>query len=512
MKTHRKDRENILDSMILAGLFIAVIYWVLDSILNIFFSNKYNLIAELIGPDLYDIYIRVVVLCLILIFGSHAQSTINRMRRTRDVLRASDERYRALFEHNPIETITVDNDARVTGYNLAKARSGGRLPNIGDIMYRDYAGKHKRDMNQELMASMASGQSREFPEQKYDDKYLHIRIAPFSKGAIITSMDITEQKRLQNQLQQTQKMEAIATLAGGIAHQFNNILSGITGNTELLENDYQDDGNIRKHTARILNSAHRMARLNDQLLAHARGGKYRPSQVTLSQLVRDTLDVLKPGLNPRIDVATDFQTDIPLVMADLTQFQMVFSAVLNNAYEAIDDNGHIRISLSQEAFDAAYTDNHPGLNPGRYVVLTVEDDGKGMDDDTKGRIFEPFYTTKHQGRGLGMAAVYGIVKNHDGWIGVESTVGKGTSVRILLPVLTGVLQKNKKKKIPDAAKGPGVILIIDDENDVLEASRAILERLGYAVLEARTHGGKAMSKNQGNPTGYQNIASNRLCR
>ena len=165
MKIHRKDRESILDSMIIAGFFIAVIYWVLDSILNIFFSNKYNIIAELIGPDLYDIYIRIVVLCLILIFGSHAQSTINRMRRTRDILHASDERYRALFEHNPIETIIVDKDARVTGYNLAKARSGGRLPNTGDIMYRGYAGKHKRDMHQELKECIASGQSREFPDK-----------------------------------------------------------------------------------------------------------------------------------------------------------------------------------------------------------------------------------------------------------------------------------------------------------------------------------------------------------
>jgi CheY-like chemotaxis protein len=173
-------------------------------------------------------------------------------------------------------------------------------------------------------------------------------------------------------------------------------------------------------------------------------------------------------------------------MADGTQIQMVFSAVLNNAYEAIDDSGHINISLSQEAFDAAYADNHPGLNPGKYVALKVEDDGKGMDDDTKGRIFEPFYTTKLQGRGLGMAAVYGIVKNHDGWIGIESALGKGTSVRILLPVLAEVAQNDREKIIPDAAKGPGAILVVDDEDDVLDVSRSILERLGYTVLEART--------------------------
>ncbi len=229
-----------------------------------------------------------------------------------------------------------------------------------------------------------------------------------------------------------------------------------------------------------------MARLNDQLLAHARGGKYRPSPVALPQLLRDTLDVLRPGLNPQVEVATDFQTDISLVMADVSQIQMIFSAVLNNAFEAVDGSGHIKISLRQKGFDAAYAGNHPGLNPGKYVVLKVEDDGKGMDDDTQGRIFEPFYTTKHQGRGLGMAAVYGIVKNHDGWIGVESVSGEGTCVRILLPVLTDVLQEDKKKIIADVVKGPGTILIIDDEDDVQEVSRTILERLGYGVLEART--------------------------
>ena len=110
--------------MIIAGFFIATIYWVLDSILNIFFSNKYNIVAELFGPDLYDIYIRVVVLCLFLIFGSHAQSTINKLKKARDTLSANEERSRALFEYNPIETIIVDNDARVTGYNLAKEKSG----------------------------------------------------------------------------------------------------------------------------------------------------------------------------------------------------------------------------------------------------------------------------------------------------------------------------------------------------------------------------------------------------
>ncbi len=440
MKTQLNDQDGITDSMIIAGFFIAIIYWVLDSILNIFFSNKYNIIAELIGPDLYDIYIRAVVLCLFILFGAHAQTTINRLRRARDFLRSSDERYRALFDHNPIETIIVDTNARVTGYNLAKQNSGDRLPKYGDVMYKDYAGRHQIEMYKELRECIVSGQSREFYEQKYGDKYLHIRIAPFSNGAIITSIDTSEQKRLQNQLRQTQKMEAIATLAGGIAHQFNNILSGITGSTELLENDYRQDENIRKYTERMRQAAHRMTRLNDQLLAYARGGKYRPCPIALNELVEDTLAVLKPDIDSHIFLETDFSPNLSPVMGDGTQIQMVVSAVLNNASEAIEGTGHIKISLKEESFDDAYAEKHPGLKPGRYVVLRIADDGKGMDEEAQGKIFDPFFSTKLQGRGLGMAAVYGIVKNHNGWIGVESEPGKGTSVRILLPVITETFQ------------------------------------------------------------------------
>ena len=148
--------------------------------------------------------------------------------------------------------------------------------------------------------------------------------------------------------------------------------------------------------------------------------------------------------------------------------------------------------MNREIIDAAGADQHPGLYPGEFVVLKVDDDGKGMDKDTRSRIFEPFYTTKHQGRGLGMAAVYGIVKNHDGWIGVESIAGKGTQVRILLPVLKDGFQKDREDTVPHADKldrVAGTVLVVDDEDDVLESNRAILERLGFAVLEASTGAG-----------------------
>ena len=482
------NRKRILDSMMLAAIFIATAYWIIDSILNIFFFNKYNIIAELIGADLYNIYIRVVVLCLFIIFGSHAQASINKFRKTEKSLKEGEERYRTLFEYNPIETITVDHDARVTGYNLAKINSGDKVPQIGNIMYKDYAGKHDINMYNELMECIKSNISKEFPEQKYNDNFLYIRIAPFSNGAIITALNITNQKRLQTQLQQAKRMDAISTLAGGIAHQFNNILSGITGNTELLQMEYEGDNKIKEFGERLFGLTTRMTNLTSQLLAYARGGKYQERQLSVGELVKETLPLIEHSMNQSIKVVMNLEKDIPIIKADATQLQMVFSAVMSNASEAIEKSGSIRVAVQKKDVDVKYAMQHPGLKVGQYVRLTVEDDGKGLDSESKERIFEPFYSTKLQGRGLGMAASYGVIINHGGWIEIDSEPGKGAVVSIYLPVSadTEEVLLRKKKEIAEISKGEGTILIIDDEEEVLETSRLALEYLGYKVLTVNT--------------------------
>ncbi len=488
MQNKKQNRKSILDSMMLAAIFIATAYWILDSILNIFFFNKYNIVAELIGADLYNIYIRVVVLCLFIIFGSHAQASINKLRLAQKSLKEGEERYRTLFEYNPIETITVDHDARVTGYNLVKANSGNKVPEIGDIMYKDYAGKHNISMYNELMECMKSNISKEFPEQKYNGNVLYLRIAPFSKGAIITALNITKQKQLQTQLEQAKKMDAISTLAGGIAHQFNNILSGVTGNTELLQMEFAGNKKIIKYSDRLFGLTHRMTRLTSQLLAYARGGKYLEKQLSITELVEETLLLLKHSMNQSVKVVMDLKKDIPIIKADATQLQMVFSAVINNAAEAIEGSGSIRVSLQNKDVDDKYAMQHPGLKVGQYVQLTVEDDGKGLDRETMERVFEPFFSTKHQGRGLGMAASYGIIINHGGWIEIDSGPGKGAVVNIYLPASaeTEEVSLSEEKEISNISKGEGTILIIDDEEEVIDTCRLVLEHLGYKVLTAKT--------------------------
>ncbi len=314
-------------------------------------------------------------------------------------------------------------------------------------------------------------------------------------GIVSVVRDLSEQKKieeekekLQTQLQQTRKMEAIATLAGGIAHEFNNALTGVVGNIELLEMRLPDNKIVTGHTEAMKSSSHRMANLTSQLLAYARGGSYQAKTISLSDFVEETLPVIKPNIGPSIRIDTDLPRDIFKVNVDSTQMQMVLSAVVSNSSEAIEGDGRIRVITSNEEIDAEFAKSQPELNPGRYVCLTVEDDGEGMDEEALNKIFDPFYTTKFIGRGLGMAAVYGIIRNHNGSISVESEPGRGTVVRIYFPVFEDIEEELSEKPSEEVRviSGTGTILVIEDEETVMNVIRAVLERLGYRMMEAKT--------------------------
>lgn len=297
-----------------------------------------------------------------------------------------------------------------------------------------------------------------------------------------------EKQNLESRIQQSQVMESIATLAGGVAHQFNNALAGISGNIELLEIALIEGRDLGKYSERIKALVGNMTHLTDQLLAYARGGKYQPKTFSLNDLVKESLPMIHHRNNPTIRIETELPYNVSKVKADFTQIQMVLSAVVGNSIESIAESGHILIRTINKKLSADLALDYPGLNEGNYACIAIEDDGKGMDEDTKSRLFEPFFTTKFQGRGLGMAAVYGIVKNHGGWISVESTLGKGTSVFLLLPA---VVEKTEQEKvlINRISKGSGNILVVEDEDMVMDVSSAMLEALGYHVLGARTGNG-----------------------
>jgi len=305
-----------------------------------------------------------------------------------------------------------------------------------------------------------------------------------------TAQDMTEIRRLQEQLQEAQKVKAISTLAGGIAHQFNNALTPIIGHIELLQMKYGEDDAIMKTLKRMETSALHMSHLTSQLLAYARGGKYHPRTMPLTDFVKDTLPLIEPTLNPEVQMETDLPARTVAVKIDPTQMQMVLSAIVANSNDAIDGKGRISVSVREAELDDSFVKDHPELSPGTYAILAVEDDGRGMDEETRNRIFEPFFTTRFFGRGLGMAAVQGIVAHHGGSIVVDSAVGKGTTVRIYLPAAgpEGAKQESQATEPPaaDLTSGEGTILIIEDEAPVLEINREIVERLGYRVLVATT--------------------------
>lgn len=244
--------------------------------------------------------------------------------------------------------------------------------------------------------------------------------------------------KLESQLKQAQKMAAVASLAGGIAHQFNNALTVITGSLDLLEADGLNE-KTDEHVQPMKKAADQMARLTRQLLAYARGGKYNTESIFLNELVEDCLPLVKSFLNPPITIEIDLPSDLPPIIADRDQMQIALLAILANASEAIDKQGVVRITCRRELMTNERIKAFAGLAPGIYVSLTVADNGKGMNEETRRRVFEPFFTTHFPGRGLGMAAVYGIVKNHDGWISIESQVDHGTEVCIYLPAVGSMI-------------------------------------------------------------------------
>ena len=306
-----------------------------------------------------------------------------------------------------------------------------------------------------------------FETTRSGEAYLEVVITPmehgtdrFAGGYLFQIQDITQRKLAEQEKKelQTQRMKSISTLAGGIAHDFNNALSGITINLDLLKMDLPNMASITQYLDSMNNAAQRMVHLTDQLLAYARRGKYCPKNISLSKFVKETLPMILNKFDSAIHVETNLAGDISNIKADIPQMYMVLSAVVTNAAEAIEDRGHIIITTETKDVEEGFAKYRPGLKPGRYVCLMVQDDGTGMDAEAQHKIFEPFFTTKFQGRGLGMAAVYGIIKNHEGWISVDSQLDKGTVVRIYLPVVQPTSNQLEKSHA-DSEKGTDASLI-----------------------------------------------------
>ena len=295
--------------------------------------------------------------------------------------------------------------------------------------------------------------------------------------------DISEKQRLETQLQQAQKMESIGTLAGGIAHNFNNLLMGIQGNASIMFLDIDSSHPRHKNLKNIEKLIDNGAKLTAQLIGYAREGKYEVKPINLNQLVKEMSDTF--GMTKKeITVHQELSEDLHGIEADQGQIEQILLNLYVNAVEAMPGGGDLFLK-TMNITDKDMTGKLYKANPGNYVLLSVKDTGVGMDKETRKRIFEPFFTTKGlaSGTGLGMASAYGTVKGHGGYIDVDSEKGKGTTFSIYLPATEEMIEQ-KKVLSDELVKGKGTVLLVDDEEMVLEAGKELLNHLGYEVLLA----------------------------
>ena len=420
---------------------------------------------------------------------------IEERRRVEAELRESQVRYRALFRHSPFRTIIVDRDGQVTDFHPGTVEPGTeavRSPQPGDRMYtKDFAGRHNVDMRRELMTAMESGQPKRFDDLTYEDRILSVIISPFAEGAIITSFDVTEQKRaeeekkkFENQVLQAQKLEAVGTLAGGIAHDFNNILWIITGNTELAEVTLEKAHPAQHNLKRIEQASQRAKDLVAQILSFSRQSAQEKRPLKINAIVKESLKLMRASLPATIDIRQNIPSESPTVLADLSQINQVIVNLCTNAAHAMREKGGILdVSLVEINLDDDEEARRQGLGPGKYAILSVMDTGHGIAAEDLDRIFDPFYSTKQvdEGTGLGLSVTHGIVKDHGGTITVHSKPETGTTFHILLPIL-----QEEKDPAPGASfdaipKGSERVLFVDDDQGLLDMGETILRRLGYRV-------------------------------
>jgi PAS domain S-box-containing protein len=304
-----------------------------------------------------------------------------------------------------------------------------------------------------------------------------------------------ERAALNAKLQQAQRLESLGLLAGGVAHDFNNLLVGILGNAELAKRALAPEDPRRSVIDGIRVAATRAAALCSQLLAYTGRGRREIGAVDLGQIARETPEVIPTSTLGKAEIVYDLAPGLALLTGDITQIQQVVTNLLTNACEALaEGRGTVRVSTGrcEISIDDAREMGLPNDAPsGPYVYLEVADDGVGMDEATRSAMFDPFFTTKFTGRGLGLAALQGIVRSHGGCVQVVSDLGKGTSVRVILPAGAALTTAEAKRELrPGTDVARGRLLLIDDDAAVRDATRAMLEGIGYEVVAA-ANGGEA---------------------
>jgi len=422
---------------------------------------------------------------------------ISERKAAEEALRESEERYRLLVE-NANDAIFIIEDGIIKFPNLKTEEMTGysekelsEIPFINIIHPDDREMILKRRRKRLLGEKPPSTYSFRMINKSGDELLVQINtvlIAWEGRPATINFIrDITEQKRLEAQLQQAQKMEAMGTLAGGIAHDFNNLLMGIQGRTSLMLMDSDASHSYFEHLKGIEDYIISAADLTKQLLGFARGGKYEIKPTDLNELIINE-NRMFGRTRKEINIQEKLEENLWSVEVDQRQIEQVLLNIYVNAWQAMPGGGDLYIQTENTIIDEEYSKSYQ-VALGKHVKISITDTGMGMDEAIQQRIFDPFFTTKEMGRGtgLGLASAYGIIKNHNGFIDVYSEKGEGTTFNIYLPA--SEKQAVKEKEIDEElVSGTETILFVDDEDMIIEVAQGVVESLGYNVLTAR--GGK----------------------
>ncbi len=422
---------------------------------------------------------------------------ISELIEARNAVEQSEKRYRLLLEKAPLGVLTMNADGSIAELNAkfleivdAPSEEAVRDMNLladPGLVEAGIACRFQQCLEEGVTGIFESSYTSAWGKSAY----LRYHLQPIrSAGGDINGVqaiveDISEARKLEEQLAQAQKMEAIGTLAGGIAHDFNNLLMGIQGNTSLLLLDAEPGHPYHESLKAIEQAVQNGAALTRQLLGFARGGKYEVKVSDPNELIKKS-SAMFGRTRKEIRIHRKYLKDVWTVEVDRSQMEQVLLNLFVNAWQAMPGGGDLFLETANVVPDEEYLRAN-NVSPGRYVRLSVTDTGTGMDTATRSRIFEPFFTTKEMGRGtgLGLASAYGIIKNHGGFITVYSEEGEGTTFNIYLPASDKALE-NLPPLLQDLQTGSETILLVDDEPLILEVGRQMLERLGYRVLTAES--------------------------
>ncbi|MCB2225427.1 MAG: PAS domain S-box protein [Desulfarculaceae bacterium] len=436
---------------------------------------------------------------------------ITQRKRAEEALAQTQERFRQLMEQSPSVIEIYDLDGTQIMANRAYEELWGFPASHTKGRFNLFKSEEFLRLGLEPYARRAyEGEAVDIPPYRFDGtgptegrgrgrtRWLKTRLYPLKDGQgrvqnlVITHEDYTEVKEaeqqnreLEAQLRQSQKLEAVGTLAGGIAHDFNNILAAIMGYAELTQDDLPAGHPGHESIEQILKATRRARDLTRQVLNFSRPGEEHQRPMQLAVLVRETLKLLRPSIPAYVDFRSVIRDEKLMIKADQSQMHQVLLNLCTNAAQALNEGGVIEVGLEKVELDPEDPQAPPGLPSGVYQMLWVKDNGPGMEQGTLARIFDPFFTTKEpgMGSGMGLSVVHGIVQAHDGAVAVESELGQGSVFRVYLPVLSkGELSG---EAAPDAPpRGSEHVLLVDDEPALVDVGRHVLERLGYRVTAA----------------------------